>query len=78
MIDFIKELYPICRSITGNGVRETLRLIGNKIPLQIHEVPTGTKVLDWEIPRNGISGMLILMIPQAEKLLILKNLIFMC
>ena len=52
MIDFIKELYPICRSITGNGVRETLRLIGRYIPLQIHEVPTGTRVLDWEIPRE--------------------------
>ncbi len=52
MINFIKELYPICRSITGNGVRETLRLIGNRIPLQIYEVPSGTKVLDWEIPRE--------------------------
>jgi aminopeptidase-like protein len=52
MIDFIKELYPICRSITGNGVRETLRLISRYIPLQIHEVPTGTRVLDWEIPRE--------------------------
>jgi len=52
MIDFIKELYPICRSITGNGTRETLKLIGQHIPLQIHEVPTGTKVLDWEIPRE--------------------------
>lgn len=52
MIDFIKELYPICRSITGNGVRETLNLISKHIPLQIHEVPTGTKVLDWEIPKE--------------------------
>src|SRR5665811_942968 len=52
MIEFIKELFPICRSITGNGVRETLSLIGSHIPLQIHEVPTGTPVLDWEIPRK--------------------------
>ncbi len=52
MIEFIKELFPICRSITGNGVRETLSLIGSHIPLQIHEVPTGTRVLDWEIPRE--------------------------
>jgi aminopeptidase-like protein len=50
MIEFIKELFPICRSITGHGVRETLSLIGRNIPLQIHEVPSGTKVLDWEIP----------------------------
>jgi aminopeptidase-like protein len=52
MTDLIKELYPICRSITGNGVRETLKLLSGSIPLQIHEVPTGTKVLDWEVPRE--------------------------
>ncbi len=52
MIDFIKELFPICRSITGDGVRETLKLIARHIPLQIHEVPTGTKVLDWVIPKE--------------------------
>lgn len=52
MIDFIRELYPICRSITGNGVRETLRLIGQHIPIDVFEVPSGTKVLDWEIPRE--------------------------
>src|SRR5262245_31099010 len=44
------RLFPICRSITGNGLRETLRLIGELIPLQIHEVPSGTQVLDWTIP----------------------------
>jgi aminopeptidase-like protein len=49
---FASELYPICRSITGNGLRETLRRIGERIPLQIHEVPTGTKVFDWTVPRE--------------------------
>jgi aminopeptidase-like protein len=44
------ELYPICRSITGEGVRETLRRIGERIPLEIHEVPSGTTVLDWTVP----------------------------
>jgi aminopeptidase-like protein len=48
--DFVSELYPICRSITGNGVRETLRRIGERIPLEVHEVPTGTQVFDWTIP----------------------------
>jgi aminopeptidase-like protein len=44
------ELYPICRSITGDGVRATLRAIGERIPLEVHEVPSGTEVLDWTVP----------------------------
>jgi aminopeptidase-like protein len=48
----IAELYPICRSITGNGVRETLRRIGQHVPLAIHEVPSGTAVFDWTVPRE--------------------------
>ena len=50
MLDFIAELYPICRSITGEGVRETLRSIQKRIPLEMHEVPSGTKVFDWTVP----------------------------
>ena len=46
------ELYPICRSITGEGLRQTLRRIQKEIPLAIREVPTGTPVLDWTIPRE--------------------------
>jgi aminopeptidase-like protein len=47
---FMQELFPICRSITGNGVRETLAAVGARIPLEIHEVRTGTEVLDWTVP----------------------------
>ena len=50
MYTFISELFPICRSITGHGVRETLRAIQNEIPLTLFEVPSGTKVLDWTVP----------------------------
>ena len=50
MYDLAQRLYPVCRSITGNGVRETLNILKEFIPLQIHEIPTGTKVFDWEIP----------------------------
>ncbi|HXU63593.1 MAG TPA: DUF4910 domain-containing protein [Polyangia bacterium] len=46
----IEELYPICRSITGDGLRETLRIIGRQIPIQLTEVPSGTPVLDWTVP----------------------------
>jgi aminopeptidase-like protein len=49
---FITPLYPLCRSITGNGVRHTLKAIGTQIPLEIREVPTGTRVLDWTIPKE--------------------------
>lgn len=52
MIELCKRLYPINRSITGNGVRETLRILQEKIPLRVHEVPTGTPVLDWTVPKE--------------------------
>lgn len=52
MYELIKELFPICRSITGNGVRKTLKIIAKHIPLEIHEVKTGTKVFDWVIPKE--------------------------
>ena len=50
--DRIRRLYPICRSITGNGVRETLRIIAGEIPIDIREVPSGTAAFDWHIPRE--------------------------
>lgn len=48
----IAELYPICRSITGNGFRDTLHLLGKYIPLTMNEVLTGTKVFDWTVPKE--------------------------
>ena len=49
---FASKLYPICRSITGDGIRRTLGMIGEKIPLQISEVPSGTAVFDWTVPKE--------------------------
>lgn len=49
---FAAKIFPICRSITGNGVRETLRHIRDHIALELHEVPTGTPVFDWTVPRE--------------------------
>ncbi len=46
------ELFPICRSITGDGVRETLRVIQRHIPFTIVEVPSGTAAFDWIIPKE--------------------------
>jgi aminopeptidase-like protein len=50
MISLAEELYPICRSITGDGLRRTLHIIGQHIPLVRHEVPTGTRAFDWVVP----------------------------
>lgn len=52
MYRLISELYPICRSITGNGVRDTLAGVKKIIPLDVHEVPSGTKVFDWVVPKE--------------------------
>jgi aminopeptidase-like protein len=56
MYALVSELYPICRSITGDGVRETLRIIGDRlrgrVGLAVQEVPSGTEVFDWTVPRE--------------------------
>lgn len=50
MLELIRRLYPICRSITGDGVRDTLRILAERLPLEVQEVPSGSRVLDWTIP----------------------------
>jgi aminopeptidase-like protein len=52
MYNLMARLFPICRSITGNGVRESLEIISEIVPLTIHEVPTGTSVFDWTVPKE--------------------------
>jgi aminopeptidase-like protein len=48
----VRSLYPICRSITGEGLRQSLRLLETTIPLELHEVPSGTQVFDWSTPKE--------------------------
>lgn len=50
MHDLLRKLYPICRSITGDGVRETLAILGKIVPLNVSEIASGTQVFDWTVP----------------------------
>ncbi|MCR5001956.1 MAG: DUF4910 domain-containing protein [Lachnospiraceae bacterium] len=53
MYKLADRLFPICRSITGDGVRETFDILKEYIPdLKLYEVPTGTKVMDWTVPKE--------------------------
>ena len=52
MYELIKRLYPICRSITGEGARKTLAAISEYISIDVHEVPSGTEVFDWTVPKE--------------------------
>ena len=68
MYELIKDLYPICRSITGDGVRSTLARIKRHIPLDVHEVPSGTRVFDWTVPREWNITDAYIVTPAAEKI----------
>ena len=53
MYDLAERLFPICRSITGNGFRESLEIIREVLPeIQVTEVPSGTQVFDWTVPKE--------------------------
>ncbi len=54
MIELVSELYPFHRSVTGAGNRNTLRRIAEHIPLNIHEIGTGTTVFDWRVPKEWV------------------------
>jgi len=73
MYELIKELYPICRSITGDGVRQTLERISRIVPLEVHEVPTGTQVFDWTVPREWNIEEAYIEDANGERLIDLRN-----
>jgi aminopeptidase-like protein len=63
------ELFPICRSITGNGVRETLRIINKHLPaLKTYEVPTGTRAFDWTVPKEWNINDAYIIDPDGNKI----------
>lgn len=65
----ISELYPICRSITGEGLRKTLKIIQRYIPLELHEVPSGTQVFDWTVPKEWNIRDAYVKAPNGEKII---------
>lgn len=53
MYELAERLFPICRSITGDGFRQSLEMIREEVPeMTVHEVPTGTEVFDWTVPKE--------------------------
>ena len=73
MYELMTELFPICRSITGNGTRKTLKIISEYIPLMIHEVATGTNVFDWTIPKEWNIKDAYVKAPNGKKIIEFKN-----
>ena len=73
MYQLMEELFPICRSITGNGVRTTLEILKKEISLEIHEIVTGTKVFDWTIPKEWNIDDAYIIDPNGEKIIDFKK-----
>ncbi|MGH8509325.1 MAG: DUF4910 domain-containing protein [Gammaproteobacteria bacterium] len=73
MYDLIRVLYPLCRSITGEGLRETLRTIARIVALDIHEVPSGTQAFDWTVPKEWNIKAAYIADLQGRKLVDFRN-----
>src|SRR5580704_18565552 len=71
--DCAEELFPICRSITGAGIRQTLSAIQARIPLETFEVPTGTFVFDWTVPREWNIREAYIIGPKGDRIADFRN-----
>ncbi len=73
MISLMRELWPICRSITGAGVRESLSIIQRHLPtMNVKEIPTGTSCSDWRVPKEWVIRDAYIINPQGEKIVDFK------
>ena len=70
---FASRLYPICRSITGHGVRETLRLVREFVPLEVREIPSGLPVYDWEVPPEWNVEEAFILAPDGRRVVDFKD-----
>jgi len=73
MYQLADTLFPICRSITGDGVRETLKVVEQHIPITVHEVKTGTQVFDWTVPKEWNINDAYIIDPQGNKIVDFKE-----
>lgn len=74
MMEWAEDLFPICRSITGEGVRETLNYLKSVIPeMNIHSVPTGYQAFDWVVPREWVIKDAYIIDPSGQKIIDFKN-----
>lgn len=74
MYSLCKKMFPICRSITGDGVRKTLEILKEVYnDIKIYEVPTGTKVFDWQIPKEWNIREAYIENSSGEKIIDFKN-----
>lgn len=74
MYALAQRMFPICRSITGNGVRQTLTIVKELIPdLEICEVPTGTEVFDWTVPKEWNIAEAYIENGNGERIIDFKN-----
>ena len=65
---YLKKLYPICRSIIGNGFRKSLKILGDKIDLKIFKFKSGSRVLDWIIPKEWNISDAYIITPAGKKI----------
>lgn len=73
LYQLITKMYPICRSITGDGIRKTLQIIQQYIPLEIQEVPSSTQVFDWTVPKEWNIKDAYIKNAQGEKVVDFNN-----
>jgi aminopeptidase-like protein len=66
--NYFDRLWPICRSITGNGLRQSLKILQEIIPLELHEVETGTQVFDWTVPKEWNINDAYIITPEGKKI----------